>query len=170
MDFAPFFELPVVIKVHVLSALTGVVLGPFAILRTRRDRLHKVVGYIWVLAMLSVGVSALFISSFGVAILGHFGPIHLFVVLTFVSLWQGMRAVFRGDIDAHREWLSGLYWQGLLLAGLVNFLPGRAINRMMFPDAGEHGYIVIGLGGAALVWFRIIRPRWRRRIVLEVRT
>jgi uncharacterized membrane protein len=159
MNFAPFLELPLIIQAHASSALLAVFLGPFAILRRRRDRLHKISGYVWVVAMLSVAVTSLFIPSFGVAVIGHFGPIHLFAVLTLVSLWQGMRAIFRGDITGHRAWLSGLYWQGLLVAGLVNFLPGRAVNRMLFSDMPDAGFVVIGVGGGLMIWFRVIRPR-----------
>ena len=168
MDFAPFLELPLVIKIHAICATLAIFLGPFAILRKRRDRLHKTAGYFWVLTMLAVAISAIFIPSFGFAIIGPFGPIHLFVVLTLVSLWKGMGAVFRGDITAHREWMSGLYWQGLLVAGLVNFLPGRMTNRSLFPEIPELGYLVIGLGGTALIWFRLIRPKLRKRGVAIV--
>lgn len=161
MDFAPFLEMPATIQLHAASASLAIILGPFAVLRQRRDRMHKIIGYVWVLAMLVVAVSALFIPSFGVAIIGPFGPIHLFVVITLVSLWQGMRAVLQGDIPRHRAWMSGLYWQGLLVAGLVNFLPGRMVNRATFPEHPALGYAVIVLGAATLIWFRILRPRLR---------
>jgi uncharacterized membrane protein len=162
MDFQPFLDLPANIQVHVFAALLSICLGPFAILRNRRDRLHKMAGYVWVLAMLTVAMTALFIPSFGVAVLGHFGPIHLFVVLTLVSLFMGMRAIYRGDITAHRSWLSGLYWQGLLLAGLFNFFPGRMTNETLFPGHPERGYVVLVLGGAVMIWFRILRPMLQR--------
>lgn len=163
MHFAPFFEISAVIQLHAVAALTSLLIGPFAILRKRRDRLHKYLGYIWVLGMLTVSGTALMIPSFGWAVIWHFGPIHLFVVLTLVSLFMGMRAIFRGDITAHKAWLEGLYWQGLLLAGLVNFLPGRMTNQILFPQAPERGYVVIALGAGLLVWFRIIRPWLRER-------
>lgn len=159
MDFSPFLNLPPVIQVHAISATISVLLGPFVILRKRRDQFHKIAGYVWVITMLSVAISALFIPSFGLAIVGHFGPIHLFVVLTLTSLWKGMAAIFRGDITGHRAWMRGLYWNGLLIAGLVNFLPDRMTNRLFFPDHPDLGYAVIVLGGAALVWFQMIRPR-----------
>ncbi len=169
MNFVPFLELPAVVQAHATCALIAIGLGPFAILRNRRDRTHKVAGYIWVFAMLGVAISALFIPSFEVAIIGHFGPIHLFVILTLFSLWKGMTAVFRGDIKAHKEWLGGLYWQGLLVAGLVNFLPGRAVNRMVFSELPGLGFVVIAIGGALLIWFRVVRPRRRGRILIELR-
>lgn len=166
MDFAPFLNLPVIIQLHALSGLIALVIGPFAVLRPRRDRLHKTLGYIWVLAMASLGLTGLMIPSFGLVIIGHFGPIHLFVVITAVSLFMGMRAIFRGDISAHRAWLSGLYWQGLLLAGAFNFLPGRMVNRMLFPNAPELGYLCLAAGLSAILWFRLIRPCLTARAAL----
>lgn len=162
MDFAPFLNLPFNIQLHVCAALLAIAIGPFAILRPRRDRLHKGLGYVWVLAMLTVALSGFSIPSFGLAVLGHLGPIHLFAVLTLFSLWKGIAAIFRGNITAHRAWLTGLYWQGLLVAGLVNFLPGRAVNRTLFPDTPQTGYAVIALGGALLLWFRVIGPNLHR--------
>lgn len=163
MDVSPFLHLPLVIQIHAACALLAIVLGPFAILRKRRDRAHKIAGYVWVLAMLTVATTALFIPSFDLALFGHFGPLHGFSVLTFASLWFGMRAVFQGRIAAHQNILSGLYWQGLLLAGMANFLPGRAVNRAVFPNTPDLGYLVIGLGVLALIWFRIVRPWLRHR-------
>ncbi|MEP1537350.1 MAG: DUF2306 domain-containing protein [Paracoccaceae bacterium] len=161
MDTAPFLELPLYIQLHAASATLAILIGPIAIYRKRRDRLHKSAGYLWVLSMLTVAITGLFIPSFGLAVVGHLGPIHLFVALTIVSLWQGMHAIFRGNITAHRAALSGLYWQGLILAGLFNFIPGRMTNRSLFPENPELGYVVMALGGALIVWIRFIKPRLR---------
>ncbi len=158
MDIAPFLELPFYIQLHASSATLAILLGPVAIYRKRRDRLHKIAGYIWVLSMLTVALSGLFIPSFGLAIIGHMGPIHLFVALTLYSLWMGMRAIFRGNVTAHRAAFSGLYWQGLLVAGLFNFLPGRMINRVLFPEAPENGYVAMACVGCVIFWMRILKP------------
>lgn len=157
MTLDPLLNAAPLIQFHAGSALLAIALGPVAIHRARRDRLHKAVGYVWVLAMLSVALSAFLIPSFGLAVVGHLGPIHLLAMLALVSLWQGMRAILRGDVRAHRLAMRGLYYQGLAIAGLVNFLPGRRVNRAVFPEHPELGLVVIGLGLGALFWFR-----WRK--------
>ena len=144
MTFAPFLEAPVHIQLHAAAALLAIVLGPFVILRHRRDRLHKIGGYVWVLAMLTVAISSFWITSFGV--IGPFSPIHLLSFLVLWSIYTGMRHVFAGRIEAHRQTFQGLYWRGLLIAGLVNFLPGRATSRAVFPETPEAGYLVQGIG------------------------
>jgi hypothetical protein len=52
--------------------------------------------------------------------------------------------------------MRGLYWQALGIAGLFTLMPGRAINRALFPATPDAGWIVIAAGGAGLlaVWLR----------------
>jgi len=47
------------LTLHVCAALLALCLGPFALFRTRRDRWHKIAGYVWVLAMIVAAVSSL---------------------------------------------------------------------------------------------------------------
>lgn len=44
--FEPLFNASLQIQLHVTAALVFILLGPFALYRTRRDRLHKTLGYI----------------------------------------------------------------------------------------------------------------------------
>jgi uncharacterized membrane protein len=144
MTFAPFLDAPSYIQIHAAAAAVAVFLGPFVLLRNRRDRLHKTSGHVWVLAMLVVAVSSFWITEFG--LIGPLSPIHLLSVLTLWSLWEGMRHALAGRIDLHRRVFQNLYWRGLLIAGLFNFLPGRATNRSVFPETPEAGWLVIALG------------------------
>jgi len=148
MTFAPFLEAPTYIQIHAFTAALAVILGPFVILRNRRDRLHKTGGYIWVLAMLVVAISSFWIKEF--ALIGPFSPIHLLSVLTLWTLWVGMRHAFAGRIDQHRAAFQNLYWRGLLIAGLFNFMPGRATNRSVFPETPDAGWLVIVIGMAVI--------------------
>lgn len=158
MTLTPLLTAPPHIQIHAFAALLAVVLGPYAILRRRRDRLHRVAGYVWVGAMATVALSSFTIWSFGM--IGPFSLIHLLSILALWSLWTGMRAVFRGDIAAHRAAMEGLYWRGLLVAGVFNFLPGRTLNRMVFADRPELGQAVIvaGLAALAIHWWLGRRP------------
>ena len=158
MTLTPFLEAPVIIQLHAAAALLAIVLGPFVILRHRRDRLHKAGGYVWVVAMLVVAISSFGITSFGV--IGPFSPIHLLSILALWSIYSGMRHIFAGRVEAHRQTFQGLYWRGLLIAGLVNFLPGRATNRSIFSETPEAGYLVLGVG-LALIFGWPLRHRLR---------
>ena len=159
MSLSPILDAPFEIQIHVLFAIVSVFLGPFALLRQRRDRLHKVLGYIWVIAMAGLALSSFFIHTFQV--IGPFSPIHLFAVFTLWSLWVGVRHAIRGQFDLHRIVFRNLYWYGLLVAGTLNFIPGRLMNQAAFGDNGVLGFAVIGagFGGMAL---SLIRARQLR--------
>ncbi len=149
MTLAPLIDAPVQIQIHVVAALLSIALGPFVLYRRRRDRTHKTLGYIWISAMLTVATTSWFISSF--AVIGPFSPIHGFALLTHWSVYTGLRHVFAKRIAAHRAVLRSLYWNGLLIAGLANFLPGRAMNTVFFEGSGMLGWVVIAVGGVALI-------------------
>ena len=158
MTLTPLLTAPLNIQIHASAALLAVALGPFVILRQRRDRLHKTAGYVWVSAMAVTALSSFTIWSFGV--IGPFSPIHLLSILAVGSLWHGMRAAFRGDVAVHRASMEGLYWRGLLVAGALNFLPGRTMNRSLLGDQPQLGYAVIAacLGALALQWWMSRQP------------
>ncbi len=157
MSLQPFLDAPAHIQLHAAAATLSLILGPIAIYAKRRGALHKTIGYIWVVAMFTVAVSAFFIHSF--ALIGPFSPLHGFAILTLWSLWSGINHARRGNIAAHKATFASLYWFGLLIAGLANFLPGRTSNRAVFESNDALGFVVIGVGAAVLV----LRVLWMRR-------
>ena len=149
MTLLPLLSAAPIIQLHVASAVLALALGPFAIYGRRKSRLHKSMGYVWVLAM---GITAL--SSFGIhsfPVIGPFSPIHLLALFALWSLFEGMRHIFNGRVTLHSVVMRSLYWRGLCVAGLFNFLPERTTNRIVFPDTPEAGYVVIVVGIATLV-------------------
>ena len=159
MTLSPILSAPALIQFHMACALIALVLGPFVIHRAPRDRFHKIAGYVWVISMTCVAVSSLFIPSFGLKVIGHLGPIHGLAFLALWSLWTGMYSIYKRDIARHKAALKGLYWQGLAVAGLVNFIPGRAVNRALFPETPMMGVGVIVIGAVALLAFNISMSR-----------
>ena len=149
MTLTPLLNADPIIQLHVLCASIALLLGPVVLYRQRRDRLHKTLGYVWVFAMGLTALSAFFIHSFPV--IGPFSPIHGLAIFALWSLYEGMRHVFAGRIQRHRLVMRSLYWNGVVIAGLFNFLPGRTLNRMVFDDARALGYVVIAVGLAGIV-------------------
>ncbi|MCF2871978.1 DUF2306 domain-containing protein [Octadecabacter sp. G9-8] len=149
MSFEPFLTAPLHIQIHVAAAVISVALGPLPLYRQRRDRLHKISGYIWVIAMFTVALTAFMIHSF--AVLGPFSPLHGFALLTFWSLWRGVTLARRGHIHAHQATFRSLYWFGLMIAGLANFMPDRRTNEAVFAGQDHLGWWVIGAGAMVLI-------------------
>ena len=158
MTLTPLLDASPAIQIHVALAMLAIGIAPFALLRKRRDRLHKTLGYIWVVTMAGVALSSFGIHAF--AMIGPFSPIHLFAIYTLWSLWRGLRHALRGDYRAHRATYQGLYWYGLLVAGSLNFLPGRRINQMMFGGNDGLGLVLVGALALALAVYHLNR-RWR---------
>lgn len=149
MTLTPLLDTPLYLQVHIVAALISIGLGAFVVLRKRRDRIHKVGGYIWAISMATVAVSSFWIRNF--AMIGPFSPIHLLSVLTLWSLWAGIRHAVAGRIRAHRTVFRNLYRYGLLVAGTFNFMPGRRMNQSVFGDAPELGLWLIGAVGILAV-------------------
>ncbi|WP_420859569.1 DUF2306 domain-containing protein [Marivivens marinus] len=149
MSPEPYLSAPTAIQIHAAAAFVALVLGPWVIYRPRRDRLHKTTGYVWIAGMAVAAMSSFAIHSF--PLIGPFSPIHLLACLALWSIYRGIAAAVQGDIRTHREVFRSLYWYGLVIAGLVNFLPGRTTNRTFFGEDDHLGWVVIGLGGTLLV-------------------
>jgi uncharacterized membrane protein len=80
MSLTPRSVALLIIQLHFLSAMPALIVGPFPIWGRTSRRMHKWLGYIWVIAMTVLAMTGLFIPSNGLAVIGHFGPIHLFSV------------------------------------------------------------------------------------------
>lgn len=47
--------------------------------------------------------------------------------------------------------MLGLYWYGVLTAGIFTLLPGRALNEAFFPQAPWLGYLAIASGAVFII-------------------
>lgn len=158
-DLMPLTAPFAVIVFHVATACIALVVGPFAIYRRRRDRLHRGLGYVWVLAIAMTALSSFLIEASVLPIAFGMGAIHLLSIWALWTIWFGVQDARAGRIAAHRARMAGLYWQGLSIAGVLTFLPGRALNAALFGDAPYVGLWVIGVGLAALLWVNLRSTR-----------
>jgi len=152
--FEPLLSAPLAVQLHAFAAMVALLLGPVALFRQRRDRLHKTLGYFWVLAMAATIASSFVI--FEIRLIGPFSPIHLLSLLATFGLVKGVRAAMRGDIATHMQTMRGLYFWALGIAGLFTLLPGRIIGRMLFADHQVAGFLsVLGMVIAVILWRRL---------------
>lgn len=157
MTLEPLLDADYPVQIHAFSAIAAVLVGGFVLWRKKGTRLHKALGRLWVMLMFTAATSALFIHE--MQIIGPFSPIHIFSIITYVALFNGLRAILvRRDVARHRAEMQGLYVNALLLAGAFTFLPGRRMHIALFgPEAGwTESLLAIGLilGVAGLLWLR----------------
>jgi len=165
MNFQPILTADPVIVVHIICGVTALIVGSIALDGKRRGAVHRAVGYFWVFSMLLLAGTSCFIA--GLAVFGCFGPIHLLSPFAIWSVFEAMRQIYLGNSALHRRIMHNLYWYGLVIAGLVNCLPGRMTNRVFLGDSqANYGFAVIALGIICIfVWHTYRRHKPKTRLL-----
>lgn len=130
MDFTPVTEAPLAIQFHLATILPAFILGTWLIFASiKGSRPHRALGVAYMALMLISATAAIFIRQVNP---GGFSWLHIFVVVTYVSIARSIWALRRRDVAAHKASMLGLYIGGLLIAGGLTFLPGRIMYRLFF--------------------------------------
>ena len=132
-NFTPILRASPAIQIHLATILLALIVTGILMSGVKGSRLHRMLGWAWTVAMLGTAVSTLFIRSppFGPHI-GPFGVLHLFALLTFVSVPRAVLAARRHDVARHAAVISGFVIGGLGIAGIAAFLPGRMLWQVLF--------------------------------------
>lgn len=129
MTLAPLLAAPAVMQLHALAALISLAAGLTVLVMRKGTARHRLVGWIFVVAMAVTALSSAFITSNG-----HFSAIHLLSILTIASLPRAIILRRRGDIAGHRVTMLWLF-AGLVIAGAFTLMPGRLMNKVAFGQA-----------------------------------
>lgn len=137
MNLRPLLAAPLAIQLHVFTVVPAFFLGAWLLLVSRKGSpSHRLLGKVYLTLMCATAIVAFFIPSFMSFSIGkgplRLGLIHLFIPLTIFSVWRTRTALRTGDITAHRASMMGLYFGGLVIAGLLTFIPGRIMFRIFF--------------------------------------
>lgn len=144
---------------HVVAALFVLAIGPLQILRRRRDRIHRTMGYLWVAAMYYVCLS-----SFWIVPDGHFSWLHGLSGLTIVTVTLGLVGAVRGNIRSHRGNMIGSYI-GIAVAFIFAVtVPGRAIPNLLAHDPSSVAYVCGLVVLSTVVVFISLKRGGRSRI------
>lgn len=120
------------IQIHLATITVALAVTAILMSGVKGSRLHRVLGWTWSGAMLVTAVSALFIrAQVGPTLLG-FGFLHIFALLTLVSVPRAVLAARRHDVVSHARIISAFVLGGLGVAGLAAFLPGRLVWSIFF--------------------------------------
>jgi uncharacterized membrane protein len=118
---------------HLATVLPAFAIGTYMMFARKGDRFHRLLGKGYMLLMLTTAAISLFMPAFvGPRLLNHFGFIHLFSVLTLVSVPQAYFAARSHNIVAHKSAMIGLYVGGLIIAGGFALMPGRLLHSWLF--------------------------------------
>jgi len=125
-----------IIIFHTLTALLAFLLGTINLFSTKGTALHKKVGQYFVLLMMIVSISAIYIQELNK---GSYSLIHILIPITIVSLVVSMWSIRRyGKIkdnkylNLHKVTIVSTYFGGLVVAGLFTLYPGRYLHNLIF--------------------------------------
>lgn len=127
-DPAPLMGAPWVIQLHVAGAVSALLIGAFLMWGEKGVTLHRVLGWTWAACMAVAAVASLFILRTNP---GHFSFIHGLSAWTIVMLPVALWAARRHNVKRHRRVLMGMYFGGVVLAGVLAFLPGRIMWQVI---------------------------------------
>lgn len=122
-------RVPSSVWAHLVTVVIAVALTPVILLRRRGDAMHRLLGRIWVIAL--IATAAL---SFNVRGINHgqLSWIHFLSAFTLVQvpiLWWSAR---NHRVTAHRFAVRGMVTGGLLVAGFFTFPAGRMLGHWLF--------------------------------------
>jgi uncharacterized membrane protein len=118
-----------VLLTHMFSALTALAIGIVILSRPKGRGLHKMLGWGWVIVMATAAVSSLFLKGING---DQMSLIHLLSGWTIIALPMAIFAIRSRKVEMHRRMMTGLFTGGLVIAGLLTFLPGRLMWDVFF--------------------------------------
>lgn len=122
-------RVPAVLWVHLATMITALALTPVMLLRRRGDRPHRLLGRMWVAAMLLTAIDSLLIRATNH---GGFSIIHLlslWVLIQAPLIWWSART---HNLRRHRGSVRGMVFGALLIAGFFTFPFNRLLGHWLF--------------------------------------
>ncbi|HEX8191599.1 MAG TPA: DUF2306 domain-containing protein [Allosphingosinicella sp.] len=107
--------------IHLGTVLPALPLGAWLLVARKGGALHRLLGRVWGAMMVTTAIS-----SFWLQENGGLSFIHVFSVITLVSIPLGIFWIRRGNLERHRRAMTSTYI-GLVVAGLFAFAPGRLL-------------------------------------------
>jgi len=130
MTLTPLLNASPVIQIHAFAAITAFVIGVVQLAAPKGTIPHRLVGWSWVMLMLTVAISSLFIHI--IRLWGPWSPIHLLSILTLTALPLAVLHARRHNVRRHRNAMTSLFMGALVIAGVFTFLPGRIMHAVAF--------------------------------------
>ena len=159
MNLQPLLDAPFAVQIHVAAVLPASVLGAYILLNRKGTPLHRLLGKIWMVLMVITSISSFFIHE--INLFDGFSPIHLLSISVLVGAWRAISSARAHNIRAHKAAVIGMYFGGIVIAGLFTLIPGRIMNAVVF-SGGPSWILILTLLGIAATLFLQQRLATRR--------
>jgi uncharacterized membrane protein len=114
------------VVIHLATVIPAFFLGIVVMRMKKGTQMHRILGRIWGMLMIVTAIDSFWLQG----LFGGIGPIHIFSVITLISIPRGIIAIRQGNIRAHERAMTGPFI-GLCVAGAFSFIPGRVMGNAM---------------------------------------
>ena len=121
-------ELTLASAIHLGAVVPAAVIGVIQLSAQKGTRPHKLLGWIWVLAMLTAAVSSFWVMEIRKG--AGWSVIHLLSVWVLVAMALAIWHIRRGNVRAHQRFMVGTLL-GLAGAGIGALMPGRFLSQLL---------------------------------------
>ena len=133
MNLEPLLHAPLPVQIHVATVVPAFILGTYQIFLSKKGSPgHRTLGYVYLALMTVTAIAAAFIHSINPNGFLGLSWIHIFVLVTLVSVVGAIVNARKHNIRGHRASMIGLYIGGILIAGTLAFMPGRIMHSVVF--------------------------------------
>jgi uncharacterized membrane protein len=126
---ADWAKVPPLIWAHLATMAAALALTPVMLGRRKGDTAHRILGYVWVAALLGTAVMSFWMRY---ANDGRFSFIHLISVFVLAQLPLIVLRARRHDVAGHRRAVRGMVIGALLVAGFFTFPFDRLLGHWLF--------------------------------------
>ncbi|MXP29754.1 hypothetical protein GRI58_13145 [Porphyrobacter algicida] len=122
-------QVPPIVWAHLATIGLALGLTPVMLLRRRGDARHRLLGWIWVSAMMLTAVSSFFVRLTNP---GSFSFIHILSVWTVIQVPIIVWSARHHQVVRHRRAVRGMVLGALLIAGFFTFPFDRLLGHWLF--------------------------------------
>lgn len=116
---------------HLITVIPAIPIGAYLLLTRKGGPRHRLLGKSWLGLMFVSATATLFIRNVNA---GQLSWIHVFTLVTFVTIPRAYLSARRRQFDRHRNITVSFYAGALIAAGFTAFFPGRTMWQWAFGD------------------------------------
>jgi uncharacterized membrane protein len=129
-DAWPFTHWPTVVIVHTAAAFAVLGLGTFVLFAPKGTPTHRLLGRVWVTAMVATSLT-----SFGIKGLTgghHISFIHGLSIYVLLAVTLGIYFIRTNNVKYHKWCMKSCYYAALIAGFFTVVIPGRRFYNLIF--------------------------------------
>lgn len=132
MSLTPLLSEPFVVQLHAFAAIVALLLGVVQLVAPKGTLPHRALGWVWVILLMTISVSSLWIHGHNWRLWRTWSPIHILSIITPILLLIGVLAARRHNVRSHKITMVSIFLGALVIAGAFTLVPGRVMHVVAF--------------------------------------